>query len=320
MSLLISVIICTRNRAARLELALQSIAKQQNIDTSNYEVVVVDNASTDSTRHLVESWMGTLNLRYFLESKIGLSSARNTGLAKAQGHYVAYLDDDAIASEGWLAQVPIAFDCGGPDVACVGGKIIPIWGAWGEPKPNWLPEQLTAYVGALDYSSIPRRFASPAGPHGGNVVFRREVLLQIGGFSTQLGRREGTLLSNEELLVFRRLRALNFGIYYDPRLCVYHYIDPGRLTKEWFRRRAYWQGVSNAILDIQSDAGRVRISLKSIKRAAYIGRNLVEYVTMSFAGNEAEAFKATCGALEKIGYFVHGWHGGVMPRGLLNSG
>jgi glycosyltransferase involved in cell wall biosynthesis len=93
---LITVIICTRNRAKLLRDAMASVV-EQGIPKSDYEIVVVDNASTDETPDVVAEFRGSAHIRYVHEEKLGLCIARNTGWRAASGRYVAFFDDDAIA-------------------------------------------------------------------------------------------------------------------------------------------------------------------------------------------------------------------------------
>ena len=96
MNVQISAVVCTHNRAAYLRKALQSLV-DQTMAQELYEIIVVDNASTDGTKQVVSEYSGASNLRCLYEPVIGLSRARNTGWGNARGEYVAYLDDDAVA-------------------------------------------------------------------------------------------------------------------------------------------------------------------------------------------------------------------------------
>ncbi|MEE8471432.1 MAG: glycosyltransferase family A protein [Dehalococcoidia bacterium] len=95
MSIRVSAIICTHNRSDYLRQAIQSLA-DQTLPTEQYEVIVVDNGSTDNTRAVVEGFDHIANLRYVYEPILGLSQARNTGWQNARGEYIAFMDDDAI--------------------------------------------------------------------------------------------------------------------------------------------------------------------------------------------------------------------------------
>jgi glucosyl-dolichyl phosphate glucuronosyltransferase len=296
----VSVIICTHNRVNDLSVAIASITSQ-DVDKASYEILVVDNASTDATREFVcARSIQVSNLKYISESVLGLSRARNAGLRTAKGRYVAYIDDDAIADPGWLSQIPVAFEVGGPDVGCVAGRIDPIWGA---PRPPWLHDHLLGCISVLDCSPVATRLKNHQEPFGANVIYRRDALLRVRGFSIHLGRKGSRLLSNEEILLHRQLKSLGYATYYDPRISVRHHVPAQRLTKSWFRKRAYWQGVSDALLESQLEAApSLVIALKRLRKLASIAKHPREMLALAHLGNDPVAFLTTCGVLTKLGY------------------
>jgi glucosyl-dolichyl phosphate glucuronosyltransferase len=306
MSPVVSVIICTHNRVEYLGAAIGSVLSQ-GVDEIFYETLVVDNASTDSTHDYVRALAAEVsNLKYVPETVLGLSRARNTGLKAARGQYVAYLDDDAVANPGWLLQIPVAFAAGGSDIGCVGGKIDPIWGA---PRPLWLHDDLLACISVLDYSPVATRLEDHQDPFGANVIYKRDVLLRVGGFSTGLGRKGARLLGNEEILLQRQLKRLGYGTYYDPRISVRHHIPASRLTKSWFKRRAYWQGVSNALLESHLDStSPLMVALKRLRVLASIAKRPRELLSLAHRGNDPIVFCRAFIVLMKLGYATASVH------------
>lgn len=239
---LISVIVCTYNRAAYLRKALRSLCGQA-FPKDAFEVLVVDNNSTDDTARLVrEEFAGEENVRYIFEPVQGLSQARNTGWRNARGEYVAYLDDDAVASERWLAEIQVAFGTTIPQPAVVGGEIDLAWEA---PRPPWLIDAWLVYLGKFDLAPASRWLGSEEWVGGGNCAFKRDVLAQIGGFDTQVGRKGDSLISNDEVLLFRKLQESGRRLYYRPAMKIWHSVPEERLTLPWFERRFFWQGVSD---------------------------------------------------------------------------
>jgi len=303
MQLITSVIICTHNRANELVDAITSVLSQ-GADPNTYEVIVVDNASTDRTPEIVRARAAqTKNLRYLLEPALGLSCARNAGLHAALGKYIAYVDDDAIAEPGWLAHIPEAF-AAGSNVGCVAGKIEPIWGA---PRPAWLDDRLLGYVSVLDCSPVPTWLNDNEPPFGANVIYSRDALIQAGGFSTSLGRKGSLLLSNEDILVNRKLRSSGYRVYYDPRIAVRHRVPAARLTATWMKRRAYWQGVSDALLERElAQASLFAVTVKRLRCLASLARNPREILAVMRHGNDPEAFTMACRAFTKFGYATAG--------------
>lgn len=248
----ISAIVCTHNRSAYLRKAIRSLAGQ-TLPADQCEVIVVDNASTDDTRAVFDGFAGAANLRYIHEPVLGLSQARNTGWQHARGEYVAFLDDDAIACPDWLERILKAFDSAQPSPGSVGGRVLPIWET---PRPAWLPKELEPALTIVDWGDVPtfididRQFLA-----GTNVAYPASALRSVGGFSTALGRKGGSLLSSEEILVSRSLRRQGLRAYYDPSICVSHHIAAQRLTRGWLCQRHYSQGVSETVLR-QLEAGK----------------------------------------------------------------
>jgi glycosyltransferase involved in cell wall biosynthesis len=242
-----TVAICTHNRAAYLALSLAGLG-QQSLPAGQFEILVIDNCSTDGTRSVVDEFSRTLpNLRYIHEARLGLSYARNTAIHEARGRYLAYLDDDAIAEPQWLQALLAAFTTGGSQrIACVGGRIDPIWEV---PRPAWLPDELLGYLTVVDWGSSGmaltplRRYVA-----GANMAFDIQALREVGGFDALLTRTGGNLVSHDEILVERRLAAKGLGVYYEHDAAVRHHVPASRATKEWLCARVYADGFSDAVL------------------------------------------------------------------------
>lgn len=240
----ISAIICTHNRSDLLPKAIDSLISQ-TIPDSSYEIIVVDNASTDNTKSVCESYLLRPNFRYIYESVPGLSVARNRGLAEAKGKYVAYMDDDAIASPQWLEQLLNAFATVQPAPVSVGGKINPIWEV---EKPDWFPDAKKPYLTILDYGDEAVFLTYPKILYGTNMAFSKQVLVDACGFRTDVGRKKYCLLSGEEMEVYRRFTEKSLPVYYIPTASVQHLVPKNRLTKKWLYSRHYWQGRSETLV------------------------------------------------------------------------
>lgn len=139
----LSVIICTFNRAHYLRKAIHSLLKQ-TLPPETFEILVVDNGSTDETcQMMTEEFDSVTNLRYLYEPTPGLSHARNTGWKHAQGDYVAYLDDDAIAVSDWCHNILNVFKSYEIRPGCVGGRVAPIWES---SCPHWVSVTMQHYL------------------------------------------------------------------------------------------------------------------------------------------------------------------------------
>lgn len=247
MSVEISIIIPTRNRAALLGDCLRSLLTQ-TLSPERYEICVVDNGSTDDSAQVVAALATEFpkhNLFRVDEPQIGLSFARNRGLASTTAPLVAYGDDDATMPQTW-AQGYVERFATLPDlVVKLGGEIIPVWQA---PRPAWLADTMMFLLTAR--SSVQGNDPRICFPGKGEVLvecnccYRRAALELMEGFPTSLGRKGNNLLSGDCAVDFR-LAAYGAGFFYDPALTINHLIHADRLTLAWFRRRYYWQGVTD---------------------------------------------------------------------------
>jgi glycosyltransferase involved in cell wall biosynthesis len=240
-----SIIIATYNRAEELAETLKSLNNLEVAD--NWEVVIVDNNSTDHTRDLVleTAELFPVPLRYLMEPEQGRSAALNAGILAADGEIIAITDDDVRVDPYWLSNAEKALDRLNCDY--VGGKALPIWSAG---LPSWLPNHEGKHWGVialLDYGPNPVEFGHKV-PLGVNMVFRRDCFARAGLWDNSIGRKAGTLLGQEVREWTQRARAVGLRGYYSPDLVVHHVIPKDRLTKRYFRKWFYWHGISRAIL------------------------------------------------------------------------
>jgi glycosyltransferase involved in cell wall biosynthesis len=240
-----SVLIATYNRAEDLRRTLASLA---SISTRHqWEVVVVDNNSSDSTREVVHACAATFPapLRYTFESVQGRSAALNAGVAMALGDILLTTDDDVRVDPDWLDRAGDALDRMQCDY--VGGRVLPIWGG---PRPGWLSERSGphwAVIALLDYGPAAFELTTRM-PLGVNMAFRRDAFERVGGWDPGIGRKAGTLLGQEVREWCIRARRNHVRGYYAPELVVRHVIPAERLHKRYFRRWFYWRGISRALL------------------------------------------------------------------------
>ncbi|WP_274650374.1 glycosyltransferase [Paenibacillus humicola] len=272
-----SIAICTHNRAADVKEALLSLLKQSF--SGPFEVIVIDNRSTDHTKQVVEEFqhMVDIPIHYVYEEKLGLSVARNRAIREAKGEYVLFLDDDAVASEDWIRSIVALFDLD-PRIGCVGGKIDP---AWEGSPPLWLPPENRPLYTILDYADEIVEMVKPAIPYGANVAFRMSVFDKIKPFREDLGRVGSNLLSSEETELIDRIRA-HYSVYYTPHASVLHKIPRSRISRKWLLRRIYWQGVSSAVSSNRKSA----LFLKSLVKVPVFA-----LLTVVFAYDKQRIFR-----------------------------
>lgn len=247
---LISAIICTHNRDNYLGAAIDSLLVQDF--PGSFEVVVVDNASKDRTREVVEARLSNPKLKYIYEPITGLSVARNTGAKTASAEILAYLDDDAVASPQWLKVVHEAYQSN-EKLAIAGGKVTLIWPE-GISHPQWLSLELSGNLGYYDLGDSVIYIDEPGlTPRGLNYSIRRTFLEQIGGFDTNLGRVGKKLLSNEELHTTELAIKQGWQVAYLPEALVAHNVAPERVKPSWFIERGWWQGISECYREQLAD-------------------------------------------------------------------
>lgn len=244
-SLRISVIICTRNRVQLLDKCLMSI-KEQTLDAQDFEVLVVDNGSSDATPILLEKYRDHLPLVTIAEPIVGLSRARNTGWRAAKTDFIAFLDDDAMADPDWLAAGLQSFEKVRPTPAALTG---PIRLVWEQPPPQWLTPNIQGCLGYLDFGPVARQFGGVETLFGANCFFHREMLEKFSGFNEKLGRLNTILLSGEETLLQRQIENAGKFLWYDPRVSVRHWVPAARTTRKWFYQRYYWGGISDLFMN-----------------------------------------------------------------------
>jgi GT2 family glycosyltransferase len=234
----VSVIIPTHNRAPRLLQTLDAVIAQKTPASLIWEILVVDNRSTDGTRALVRAMavQAPVPIRYVFEPRLGKSWALNTGITAARGAVIALTDDDVSPAPDWIATAAEVLDCWGADGA--GGRILPQWEA---PPPDWLLESqlLRDYLALMEHDKPAMvRGSGDRYPQvwGANMVFRRAALQALGGFDTRLGPVGSRRYVEEDSDIVRRMLQSGRRIAYDPALTVFHRIPQARLRRAYFLR------------------------------------------------------------------------------------
>jgi len=288
----VSIVICTYNRGYLLAESIQSLG-HQSVDPSCYEVIIVNNNSTDNTKDIVKDFTDKYdNFRMVLELKQGLSHARNRGYREAAYDWVAYMDDDAKAFPNYVERIQFVIDNYSFD--CFGGVYLP-W--FKNKKPKWYKDtyqtnrnvkQVIGELGPDEYFS------------GGNCVFKRDLLIKSNGFCTQIGMTGDVPAYGEETLMIRELRKLNCRIGFDPELKVKHHVDQYKQNVRWFFISAYahgrdsWKafGINVSLFRVVKSLGNVFLlpvvrfpgnSFKAIRGDGYLQNFIIDTFSPSAA-------------------------------------
>lgn len=238
-----SVVICafTEVRWAQLREAVASVLAQTV--RSREVVIVIDHNPGLMERAQTELAGGPVRVVANREEQ-GLSGARNTGVEEARGEYVAFLDDDAFATTSWLEKLAAALE--DPTVVGVGGAVTPLWR--GCERPRWLPEEFYWVIGC-SYKGLPNEAAPIRNPIGCNMAFRRNGIVEVGGFSSRLGRVGSRPVGDEETDIAIRIQSLTgMKVMYAPEAEVAHAVTPERVRISYFARRCFGEGLSKARL------------------------------------------------------------------------
>ncbi|HEY2067455.1 MAG TPA: glycosyltransferase family 2 protein [Gemmatimonadaceae bacterium] len=304
-----SIVICTFNRAGPLRDALRTALQQQADGRFDFEVLVVDNNSTDATRATVEEFItaGHRNLRYFFEGRQGKSFALNTALDAVSGSHYVIVDDDFLLPPDWLARI---FDglCRYPDASFVGGKVLPEWS--GTP-PAWLTQEHWAAVAMADFG--PTAFATSEELQVCLLActFRVDDVRAVGGYDTRLGVRGRRIGGVEDLDLLRRLwKAGRTGVYL-PDVAFLHRAEPERLTKRYHRRWHRDHGRSHAIM--RNPSTEEVPQLFGVPRHMYweVLENLTFAVVRTLRGHAGAAFKAETRLWFIFGFVRERWTEGL---------
>jgi glycosyltransferase involved in cell wall biosynthesis len=233
--MLFSVVICTYNRALTLRRGLVAVEALLPPRGGSWELIVVDNASTDDTRAVVEGLAAraAFPVRYLHEPRLGHSVALNAGVRASRGEVIAFTDDDALPVPDWLRQIEAALAAYEAD--WVFGKVVPEWN--GAP-PRWFSPRFDPHFALLDYGPEPFVVTTVKQPFFGvNHACRSSALARIGTYREDLGLVGDLSGEGNEIDLFQRALATGLRVAYQPAALVRHMIAPDRRTKRYWRRR-----------------------------------------------------------------------------------
>lgn len=261
----VSVIIPTYNRCEYLRTTINSL-QEQNFLKDEYEIIIVDNNSTDNTPEVVEKCNreGGKKAVYIKELNLGLHNARHAGAKVAKGEILAYVDDDVICDKNWLSELIKPYN--NSETGCVGGKILPKWEI--EP-PEWIKNFPKFYLSILDDEEGPKE---ARWIYGCNFSVRKSLLFELGGFNPDAfgDKKFWWYRGDGEIGLLRKVHNVSKKVIYNPKAIIWHFIPKERLTIKYFKERAFKSGIETSFLHYRYNNNILR-PLGLLKRVSFFG-------------------------------------------------
>lgn len=271
---LLSVVICTYNRCDILQGCLRSLV-EQTAPQDICEIIIVNNNSSDTTQQFAEQFCRDhSNARVVLEARQGLSHARNRGWQEAKSEWVAYVDDDCRVPGQWLESMQKIITENSP--AIFGGPYYPFFVT---PRPRWYKDAYGSHV----EDTVARPLKPGEYLSGGNIIFSRNALEDLGGFDPRLGMSGDSIAYGEETVLQIKAREVmpQALIYYDPALFVYHMVPAHKMTL----RRILLQHVRGGVSTARMLSGKDLPSLSSLVWGALLASGYVPLTLLSWLFN-----------------------------------
>ena len=273
----ISVIVCTYNRADWLREAIESLTKLET-DDFTYEVLVIDNASSDNTPEVVKQAAenSACTIRYVREAEPGVSFARNRGLEESKATWIAFFDDDEIAEPDWLLQLMKA--AADHDVKIVGGGVRL---KLDEGSDRKLKPWVRVMLGCTETMG-PQMYDGKRVPTTGNMLIHTEIFEKIGMFRTDL------VEGGEDTDVYHRARNIGYEAYHAPQALTHHQIPPFRIEPKYLRSTSMRMGSHIARREFES-YGRFKFPLIAAARLAKTVLVYIPKLLLAKLGGDKEA-------------------------------
>jgi len=271
---------------------------QAGVAPEAYEVIVVDNGSSDHTAQVVEGiQQHSAQVRRLYEERPGLSIARNAGVRQAQGQIVCFTDDDAVPCSNYVAEIRSSF--ADPLVACVGGKVVAAWPD-GAP-PDWFSPRYANVVAQTSFGEIARPMKKGEFPFGCNIAFRKQVFMSLGGFDDNLGKKGQNNIWGEEIDLCHRLQGQGLPFFYNPRATVSHVVGRSRATRHYFVESIFGKGVTEGHQKL-AHRGRAVFAAYLLLKAGRLAVTSLYYLAARPLLSDAARFRLRCAISWCAGY------------------
>jgi len=312
----ISIIIPTYNRACQLSRTLDSI-KKLNTNPNEFEIIIVDNASKDNTKQIVDQFINKNKkntTRYFFDDIPGLLSGRHRGAKEANGDVLIFIDDDVRVHRNWLNNIKETFNKYS-EVGIVGGKCLPLYE---NTPPEWLKyfwryiskdEKVLPELSLCDYGEKEKKI-SPKWVWGLNFSIRKETFRKLGGFNPDCIPHEYQYFQGDGETGLS-IKAIECGCeaMYQPNAIVYHEVPSSRMTIEYFDKRYFYSGICNSYTKIRHNHGiksHILLIEKFIALKGKLYQTLIQFLKQkSKVSFEQEMLFARFNCMENAGYEYH---------------
>jgi glucosyl-dolichyl phosphate glucuronosyltransferase len=301
----VTVAVITYNRSRYLRETLAGLVRQ-DYQTDCWELLVIDNNSTDDTRDVVASFMGSNpSPRRILETRPGLDHGRNRAIEEARCDVIALVDDDIVVEPDWLAQLVAPFSSqSSHSIGVVGGEVVPVF-------PDGIPAWLEGSHRPLRFRSDPGPLPPDQAPMGANFAFPKWVFARFGNFDTQLDRQGSRLFGGGDANMIRRVRSAGLEAWFVPGARVLHQIPAARLTLRYAMRHAFDSARSRIVDNTRSlrESGRSpvpflvsRAAGSTVKLAWFLAQSGVCYAVLCRGPARRALVRAwrACGYLYQI--------------------
>jgi glycosyltransferase involved in cell wall biosynthesis len=276
----ITVAVITYNRSRFLRETLAGLVRQ-DYPTDQWELLVIDNNSTDDTADVVASFIGSVpSPRRIVETAQGLDHGRNRAVAEARGEVVALVDDDILMGPDWLTRMAAPFSSErAHSIGVVGGEVVPVF-------PDGIPAWLKGSHRPLGFRADAGPLDAGQAPMGANFAFPKWVFTRFGVFSTELDRQGASLFGGGDSDMIRRVRAKGLEAWYVPEAKVLHQIPAGRLTLRYALRHAFDSARSRVVdgAQVLREAGRSAFPFLASRALGSVAKLLGYLVLAAAAG------------------------------------
>lgn len=265
---MVSVVIATYNRCNFLEDCINSF-NEQDSDKSLFEVLIIDNNSTDDTETISNELIykyPDLNISYMIETNQGLSYGRNRGIKESKYDLIHFFDDDAIATHNYIFTILDTFKRY-PNAKATGGKILL---NYFEGRPKWASVYMESIFGLFDIGDAEVEFPRNNYPRGSNMTFKREIFNKLGVFDVTLGRKGKIMLGGEEKEMFQRVYESGASVIYNPLTICYHSVPEPRTRLSFIKNQVFGIGVSENIR-INNSALKYKINRYFMEGVKWMG-------------------------------------------------